>query len=172
MVAKRYVNPPRKRRTREHVLDDLSANHVERCALQCGFAVERLWQDYGLDLAIITFDARGFLEGGVIWLQLKATDHVKKTRDGGAVLVRLDRRDVLAWIAEANPIFLVLYDATQDRAYWLSIQSYFGDETAFAKLRSKTITVPIPTANVIDDKAMREFARQKTALSAPPGESP
>ena len=32
----------RKRRTREHVLADLSANHVEKQALLCGFAVERL----------------------------------------------------------------------------------------------------------------------------------
>ena len=99
-MTKRHLHPPRKRRTREHVLADLSANHVEKIALNCGFAVERLSKDYGLDLAIFTFDKRGFCESGVLWMQLKATDQVKTTRDGNAILVRLDRRDVLAWIGE------------------------------------------------------------------------
>ncbi|MCI0381101.1 MAG: hypothetical protein L0215_26250 [Gemmataceae bacterium] len=49
-------NPPRKRRTREHVLADLSVNHLEKYALRCGYAVERISNDYGLDLAIFTFD--------------------------------------------------------------------------------------------------------------------
>jgi len=110
-VAKLPVSPPRKQRTRAHVIADLSANHVEKFALSCGFAVERLRQDYGVDLAIFTFDSRGFRENGVLWLQLKATDHLKTTRDGKMVLVRLDRRDVLAWIAEAYPVILVVYDA-------------------------------------------------------------
>jgi hypothetical protein len=41
---------PRKRRTREHVIADLSVNHVERQALLCGFSVERIRVDYGIDL--------------------------------------------------------------------------------------------------------------------------
>jgi len=86
-LAKHPLNPPRKQRTREHVLADLSANHVEKFALHCGFAVERLSQDYGLDLAVFTFDEQGYRESGVIWMQLKATDHVKTTRDGKAVLI-------------------------------------------------------------------------------------
>jgi hypothetical protein len=31
----------RKRRTREHVIADLSVNHVERLVLRCGWTVER-----------------------------------------------------------------------------------------------------------------------------------
>ena len=169
-MAKYPLNPPRKRRTREHVLADLSANHIERYALQCGFAVEELRQDYGLDLAIFTFDEQGYLESGVIWLQLKATDHVKTTRDGSVVLVRVDRRDILAWIAERNPVILVLYDAKLDRAFWLSIHSYFGNEQAFAKLRGKTITIPIPATNLINEKAMRDFVREKASVFTLRGE--
>ena len=86
-MAKYPLHPPRKRRTREHLLADLSANHVARFALQCGFAAEELRQDYGLDLAVFTFDDQGYLESGVIWMQLKATDQLKTTRDSGAVLV-------------------------------------------------------------------------------------
>jgi hypothetical protein len=169
-MAKYPLHPPRKRRTREHLLADLSANHVARFALQCGFAAEELRQDYGLDLAVFTFDDQGYLESGVIWMQLKATDQLKTTRDSGAVLVRLDRRDILAWIAERYPVILVVYDAKQDCAYWLSIHSYFGNEQAFNRLRGKTVTIPIPTANRMSEIAMRDFAREKAALLVPRGE--
>ncbi len=134
-MARQPISPPRKRRTRAHVLADLSANHVEKIALGCGYAVDRVWHDYGLDLAVFTFDKRGYLESGVLWIQLKATVY---------------------------PITLVMYDAANDRAYWLLVQSYF----AFGQLRGKTITVPIPTANVLNEKAMREFARRKAAMLA------
>ena len=38
---------PRKRRTREHVIADLSVNHVERIILEAGHAVQRPTSDYG-----------------------------------------------------------------------------------------------------------------------------
>jgi hypothetical protein len=138
-------------------------------ALHCGFAVERISKDYGLDLAIFTFDQGGFLEGGVVWVQLKATDHLQTTRDGKSVLVRIDRRDLLAWMAEANPTFLVLYDALADRGYWLSVRGYFAAGHAFANVKGKTVTIAIPKAQRMSGEAMREFAREKNALRAPRG---
>lgn len=169
-MARKHFNPPRKRRTREHVLADLSVNHVERFVLQCGFAVDRLRQDYGLDLAVFTFDDEGFLESGVLWMQVKATDRARRTRGGNAVLVRLDRRDILAWIAELYPVILVIYDAANDRAYWLWMQGYSIDTRAFAKLRGKTVTIAVPTTNIINENALREFARRKADLFVSPGE--
>jgi hypothetical protein len=50
---------PRKRRTREHVIADLSVNFVERQVLLCGYTVERVWHDYGYDLFLFTYNARG-----------------------------------------------------------------------------------------------------------------
>ncbi len=47
--------PPRKQRTREHVIADLSINHVERQILLAGHVVERWLHDYGLDLVATTF---------------------------------------------------------------------------------------------------------------------
>ena len=41
--------PRRKRWTRGHVIADLSANHVERFVLECGFAAEVTRHDYGVD---------------------------------------------------------------------------------------------------------------------------
>ena len=49
----------RKRRTRQHVIADLSANYVERCALLCGFSVERIRLDYGIDLIVHTYNRHG-----------------------------------------------------------------------------------------------------------------
>jgi Domain of unknown function (DUF4365) len=166
-LARSPTKLPRKKRTREHVLADLSANHIEKIALACGYALDRIWHDYGLDLALYTFDDRGFLESGVVWIQAKATDRPRQTRDRNVLLVRLQRRDILTWIADAYPVILVLYNARVDRAYWLSVQRYFAGSGIFGKLKGKTVTVAIPIGNVLNVKAMRDFARQKANVVAP-----
>lgn len=42
----------RTRRTREHIIADLSMNHVERLIFRCGYSAERIEHDYGTDLVI------------------------------------------------------------------------------------------------------------------------
>ena len=42
----------RKQRARSHIIADLSANHVEYFALECGFSIERIEADYGYDIEI------------------------------------------------------------------------------------------------------------------------
>src|SRR6516165_1361320 len=111
----------RKRRTREHVIADLSVNHVERFILRCGWTVERSRYDYGIDLDMHTYNSRGEAENGKILFQLKATDVLKKSTDGKVILVRLEWRDVLFWANEGEPVILVIYDAREDKAYWLYV---------------------------------------------------
>jgi hypothetical protein len=53
-MARRRSATERKRRTREHVLADLCANYVEKQGLLCGFAIERVRLDYGIDLMVQT----------------------------------------------------------------------------------------------------------------------
>ncbi len=65
---------PRKRRTRAHVIADLSMNHVERQVLLCGFVVEQRLKDYGYDFVLYTYDQNGEAENGEIFIQIKATD--------------------------------------------------------------------------------------------------
>jgi hypothetical protein len=67
----------RKRRTREHIIADLSVNHVERFILQCGWTAQRISPDYGIDLIMETFDTRGRIENGAVKFQLKATDSLQ-----------------------------------------------------------------------------------------------
>ncbi len=79
----------KKRRTREHVIADLSVNHVERQALLAGFAVQRIVRDYGIDLFIATYAASGEVENGEIRIQLKATDSPKWVQGGKCLAVRV-----------------------------------------------------------------------------------
>jgi hypothetical protein len=156
----RLPPPHSKQRTRAHVIADLSVNHVERVALRCGYVVHRFAPDY------FTFDEQGLVEEGALWMQLKATDNVKLSRDGKTAPVRIQRRDLLAWISQHYPVILILYDGVRDLAYYLSIQEHFADDI-FAKLAGQTVTVPIPTENVLNEAAMRGFALAKLAMAPP-----
>src|SRR5438128_1911944 len=115
----------RKRRTREHVIADMSVNHVERLVLRCGWTAERSRYDYGIDLFVKTYTADGEVQNGRILFQLKATDSPRRSADGTVLAVRLDWRDLLYWLNEPLPVVLILYDARDDRAYWLYVQEYF-----------------------------------------------
>src|SRR5438270_12735340 len=88
---------PRKRRTREHVIADLSVNHIERFVLRCGWTVQRTTHDYGVDLLMETYNSAGEPETGRVSFQLKATDKLQVRKLGQAVAVRLDWRDLAAW---------------------------------------------------------------------------
>jgi hypothetical protein len=149
----------RKRRTREHVIADLSVNHVERLVLRCGWTAERTRHDYGLDLVMRSYSASGEIENGTVWLQLKATDHCPWTRDKRAIPVRLQWRDLLSWVNDPMPVILVIYDAVADRAFWLHVQEYFRAWRWAERARTAaTVTVHVPAGQVLDEAAVRRFA--------------
>ena len=153
-------NLPRKRRTHEHVIADLSANHVERFALLCGFASERVRYDYGIDLEIFTFNERGEIEEGKILLQLKASARLPIRRGQTSFPIRIERRDLVLWLAQPMPVILVAYDARRQRAYWLYVQSHFRSLPGFDLFRAgASVTVRMPICNLVTTAAMRRFAR-------------
>jgi hypothetical protein len=117
----------RKRRTREHVIADLSVNFVERLVIEAGYTVTRTIVDYGYDLILETFDEDGFVEPGLAYLQLKATDEIARYERDGAYWFPIDLRDHHRWVEEAFPVFLVLFDAGTRRAFWLHVQAYFRE---------------------------------------------
>lgn len=149
----------RKRRTREHVIADLSVHHVEGFVLRCGWTVERVQHDYGIDLIMQTFDANGELESGRVLFQLKATQSLKRSADGTVIPLRLEWRDLLFWLNEAKPVILVLYDAQEDRAFWLNVQEYFRGQRWMKRAgKTTTVTVHVPTVNILNEAAIRRFA--------------
>jgi len=105
----RPIMPPKKQRSREHVIADLSVNFVERQALLCGFSVERIVHDYGIDLVLSTYTKNGEPQPGEILLQVKATDHLRVVREGRFVSCRIERAHLRLWLAETFPVILVVY---------------------------------------------------------------
>jgi uncharacterized protein DUF4365 len=150
----------RKRRTRSHVLAELSANHVEKQALLCGYSVERVVHDYGLDLVLYTYDAGGEIENGAIYLQLKATDALNMLSDDQTISFSLDRADLEYWLPEPMPVILIVYDGQSGVAHWLYLQAHFEGQSGFDLASiGNTITVHLDRTRILDSTAMREFAR-------------
>ena len=156
-----------KRRTREHVIADLSVHHVEGHVLRCGWVIERMVHDYGIDLRVLTFTRRDEVQAGEVVLQLKATDRLRLPADLATISFRVDRSDLVLWLAELRPVILIVYDARQDVAYWLYVQSYFRRLPEFNLFAvGKTVTVHTPTANVLGPAAVGRFARFRDRVVA------
>lgn len=126
-MGKQRPTPPGKLRTREHVLAELSVNHLERQVLLAGFSVLRVHPDYGYDLMMATYNERGEPEPGSVYFQVKATDQLPLLKDGATISWCVSRRDLKLWLQELYPVVLVVYDGAQDKAYWLSVQDYFAN---------------------------------------------
>lgn len=150
---------PRKRRTRQHVISELGANHFERQALLCGYSVERIEHDYGIDLVMFTYDASGEIENGQVFIQLKATDNLNILADQRTIAFSLRRSDLELWLYEPMPCMLVVFDAAAKVAYWTYLQAYFESQPDFdLALSGDTITVHLRRDSVVDQAAVRRFA--------------
>jgi hypothetical protein len=154
----------RKRRTREHMIADLSVNHFQRFILLSGHVPETLTTDYGYDVAFFTHDTNGEPEDGLLLVQLKATDTIQWRQDSLSAAFVLERRDVERWCSEIMPVILVLYDAPEDTAYWLYIQAYFRDNSAPLQDVPKSVTVSIPRANRVNIDAIEQMRQYKARL--------
>lgn len=155
----------KKRRTRAHVIADLSVNHVERHVLLCGYTVERFWHDYGYDLLLTTYDANGEVENGDVRLQIKATDFLRYRQNGQSFSFRVETADLRLWLREKSPVILVVYDALREDSYWLYVQAYFEHLASFDLLRvGRTVTVSVPTTNKLNANAVRRFALFRDAI--------
>jgi hypothetical protein len=150
--------PRRKQRTREHIIADLSVNHTEKQALLCGYTVEKRIHDYGIDLVLLTYSDVGEVENGEVLFQVKATDRPAMVKNGRFIICRIEYADLWAWLLEPFPVILIMYDAPNDRAFWLYFQSEFSDPKAIPKVgKSERITIRIPTNQLLNQDAVRHF---------------
>ncbi len=161
-MARKRSRVVRKRRTREHIIADLSVHHVEGPILRVGYTTERFVRDYGLDLRMITYNIDGEPEPDWVLFQMKATDHLRLTADGTAVVFRVERADLESWLEQTFPVILVVYDAQSDVAYWLYVQAHLRPGARMGT--GGTVTVHIPTANVLNEAAVRRFSVAKAAI--------
>ena len=155
--------PPRKRRTRQHVIADLSVNHVERFIIDEGHTAERMGGDYGYDLTLRTYGDKGYAEEGSVYFQLKAAERLSGS--GADFVFDIDRRDYALWTVEVMPVILVLFDASLRRAYWVYVQRYFAEDASRRPgMTAHTVRVRVPKRQVVSRAAVRKWRSYKQRL--------
>jgi Domain of unknown function (DUF4365) len=132
---------------------------LEWQALRCGYTIERMHHDYGIDLELKTFNGRGERERGDVLIQVKATDGLLLRPGQRAFPFRIERSNLVDWVYELEPVILTVFDAVKKRAYWICIQDYFGDPTGLDFFAvGKSVSVRVPVANKLNPRAMRKMA--------------
>jgi hypothetical protein len=143
------------------VIAALSVTFVERLVLKCGYVVQRPNPDYRYDLRLETFDEQGNLEPEQIPLQLKATDRIAEYElaTEESFSFPISTKDYRLWTSEVMPVFLILYDATFEEAYWLHLQDY--DQTHKPRVEGDTIRVHLPRRQVLGIETIRMMRKRK-----------
>lgn len=149
--------PTRKRRTREHVIEDLSENHLERRVLLKGHLLRRPERDYGVDVTMFHFAADGAIENGEVRFQLKATEHLQVINKGTVISFPINTGDLHYWALEIHPFILVVFDASEDKAFWLHVQEYITEHPDRVDPHKETVNVHIPTSNKLTLRSIDHF---------------
>jgi hypothetical protein len=141
----------KKQRVRKHVIADLSVNHVEYHLLKAGHTMDVTKSDYGYDGIVFTFDSNGEIENGTIFVQLKATDSISRHKKKNGLSFSISKKDINLWHGEPFPVYLVLFDAIAEKAYWLYFQNYFAkSKITPAGVTGKSLAVSIDPKNLFD----------------------
>lgn len=133
--------------------------------------------DYGYDIVITTYDFEGdpefksgTSENGLIYIQLKATDHLNVLADGETISFQIKRRHAVHWEAEPMPIYLVVYSVKDNQAYWLHMQPYLKSSGFTMPPEEQTdVTVHLSRHFVLDEKAIDLFRQMKQEILAQVG---
>ena len=162
VARKRRAARGGKMRPRRHVIADMSESHLDSVVNSCGFTIEHFRKDYGYDAFINFFDDNKEFENGNAYVQLKATDKIRLSTNGRSVLFRVATRDVKLWQDAFMPVYLVLYDAAKNVAYWVYFQRYLErHRIRAARLTTNSITVEIDIKNVLSAAAVKGWRTDK-----------
>jgi hypothetical protein len=141
----------RKQRTRNHVIADLSVNHVAHRILKAGFSMEVFSHDYGYDGFIAFYDTNGEIENSNAYIQLKATDFIAKATIKNAYSFSIKKKDFDLWCDAPFPVYLVLFDAIGEQAYWVYFQKYCElNKISAASIKGASLKVHIDSSSVFD----------------------
>lgn len=154
----------RKRRTRQHFIEDLGFNYAEKQALLGMCTLARKMYDYGIDAEMVTFSDNGEVENGLIHFQIKSTDKIKYVEKKDAYAFDLQKKDLEYWLAETITIYILLYDAQRDIAYVLDLQKYFKENRLLLKNINKFIRIYIPTNNKFTVEEVLNIRNYKNSL--------
>lgn len=156
--------PIRKRRTREHIIEDLSENHLERKVLLRGHLLRRPERDYGVDVTMFHFNDNGEIENGEIRFQLKATDHLNLVKNGKIISFPIKTGDLHYWSKEIYPFILLIHGATTNSSFWLEIQEYIDANPDRLDPDKETVNVHVPVSNKLTAKTIDLFRSKSLAI--------
>ena len=150
----------KKLRTRKHIIEDLGLNHIEKQILLSGNILKRnQGYDYGYDGTIDTFDEIGQADNPSFLIQLKSTDFIELSPQKAGFIVDLSKRDLELWLKSHYPVLLILYDAQQEIAYFIDLQTYFNENRLLLKNVRKFVRVFLPPTSVFDKAAIKELQK-------------
>jgi Domain of unknown function (DUF4365) len=163
----------RKKRTTEHVIADMSLHYLAYLIAKAGFTFEATRADYGYDGFVITFDADGEVENGLVYVQLKATNKIRVHNASSSVLFGITRKDLDLWGSEQYPVYLVLFDAQAEVAYWLYLQKYLeANRITASAIKGKSLEVRIAKGRSLDLAAVGSWRSDKARALAKVGVVP
>ncbi len=150
----------KKLRTRQHIIEDLGLNHIERQILLTGNILRRFGDyDYGYDGMIETFNERGEADNPTLKIQLKSTDVIQFSAQNEGFIIDLSKRDLELWLKSLVPVLIILYDAQQEIAYFVDLQSYFNENRIALKNVSKFVRIFLPPTSVFNKSAIQELVK-------------
>ena len=152
----------RKRRTRQHIIEDLGFNHIEKHILLAGYVMYRFKSnEYSYDGIINTFDEQMEPENAGIWFQLKSTDFPKYSNDDDTISFDLSKKDLESWLLNIMMVVLIVYDAQADKAYFVDLQAYFKENSLSLKNINKFVRVKIPRKEILDTVTIIQLRNHK-----------
>lgn len=156
----------RKLCTRQHFIEYLSYNYVEKQCLLARCIWRRDTHDHGVDGFFRSYSEAGALEKGMIEVQAKATDHIDRYRKDEFFVFDLEVRDLTDWlIDQRTPIVLVLYDAEHDIGYYLDLGAYFRAGNRLIKKTTKFVRVKIPVGNILNPASVNQLKITKNSFA-------
>jgi hypothetical protein len=139
----------RKRRTRQHIIEDLGFNHIEKHILLAGYTLYCYdSNDYGYDGLIQFFDENGEIENTITQFQLKSSDNFQTKKDTELFVFDLAKSDLELWLLNSAVVLLILYDAENDLSFFIELQEYFKKNRIDLKNVRKFVRVYVPKVNL------------------------
>ena len=100
---------------------------------------------------------------GIICVQLKASDKI--VRNSGRIVFRVKKSDIDLWQSEPMPVYLVLFDAAEERAYWIHFQRYAAaNGINSATMKHSSVQVVFDEGQVVDEAAVKRWRADKSVV--------
>jgi Domain of unknown function (DUF4365) len=94
-----------------------------------------------------------------VHFQLKSTDNIQYSKSKKAFTFDLGIRDLELWLSDDRKMLLVLYDAQNDVAYYIDLQSYFQKNRDVLENIHKFVRVYLPELQVFNQQSAMDLRK-------------